>query len=106
MIDVYGMLSHALNKQKNLMNKITEITVLGTSAISAIIGWALGISSNVDYAYIAGKESTNNLTLAEAQEIIEDDMRRHCNCWFTDSRCRNTPKLIIACTAPEWILKR
>ena len=58
-----------------------------------------------DWLYIGwqmGHEQGQLDSIRVARKAVEDDMSKHCTCWFTGSKCR-TPNPTVICTKPEWM---
>jgi hypothetical protein len=81
------------------------LEIIGIATIGGLVGWMIGASTATDHAYSAGVQEGRSYSFNEAREDVEDEMRRNCKAWFNDRRGRNVPGLIIACTAPDWMIK-
>lgn len=75
--------------------------VVGLCAAFAVFGWAIGLMTNADISYWAGKINARQEAKAEAKRWAEEELKKHCPSWHTDRRKND----YMACTKPEWMKK-
>jgi len=73
--------------------------VVGLCASCVVLGWAIGLMTNADISYFAGKLNSSQEAKAEAKRWAEEELKRHCVAWHTDRRSGQ----YMACTKPDWM---
>ena len=78
---------------------IRTIDVVGLCLCSMVLGWAIGLMTNADISYYAGKLNARQQAKEDAMRWAKEELRRSCPSWYTDRR----QDRFMACNKPEWM---
>ena len=78
---------------------MTRTDAAGLFCIALVIGWGVGLMTNGEIYYYAGKNAAKQEAKEYAKRWAEEELKAHCFNWYTDRRKHD----YMACKKPEWM---
>jgi len=75
---------------------------LGPIVVLVLLAGFLWVPFTMKYADMRQHHEIRQQAKKDARIELHKQMRKSCQCWFDDSRCKAS-KAIVACKKPEWM---
>lgn len=77
--------------------------MIGVMSIVSLASGLLWVPFTLKYTKYQDRSKIRQEAHVEASKRINEDMKKACKCWYTDSRCNAPATRVVVCSMSEFM---